>query len=241
MGGLFKSRRMGASIKGTALIVTVLAAAIAFEIFAPRLLATQLSQALERSMGSDSRAAVRVSAFPAAKMLAGSFDRVDVKAENVDVGGLRLRSVDVSAKGVHVPVGDLWSGRKVAIKDVQSAEITVTADEESVTRYFASRNDLLKHFRVELDDNLVYIFGRFELVGFTLDLDLQGRFVPAGPSTVRYELESIVVQNTELPRLVTERIMSAIDLSLDLTDLPVPVDIVKITTDDGLIHIRGES
>lgn len=241
MGGFFKSRRRGASVRGVALIGAVLAVAAAFEIFAPRLLALQLSRALERSMGPDSRVAVRVSSFPAAKMFAGRFDRVDVKAENVDAGGLRLRSVDVFASGVRVPLRDLWSGGKAAIKDVQSAEVAVIADEESVTSYFASRDDLLKHFRVELDDNRVYIFGRFELVGFTLDLDLQGRFLPVGPSTIRYELESIVVQNTELPRLVTERIVSAIDLSIDLTDLPVPVNIVGITTDDGLIHIRGES
>jgi hypothetical protein len=156
---------------------------------------------------------VRIRGFPfLTQALAGRYDRIDVKAEDVQRSGVTLGSFDVRVNGAQIPLSDALHGK---VTDVPVASLSA----RTLVTYVELANDSgLLSATVTPKGDLVEVTGRIKVQGITLS----GK----ATSTVRLKGSSLVVQAKSVSilgahsSLLDRFVVGLLDFDVPISALP---------------------
>jgi len=172
---------------------------------------------------------VSVTGFPfLIQALRGSYDRVEVRAEDVPVADTTLSGLDAVLSGVRVPLSNVLSDSVEQVPvDRLEAQVLLSYDD-------LSRRSLDRELTVSPDGDRVRVTGRAQV----LDSELEASAV----STVMLQDDEVVVSaesfevgNETADRLLTRALRGRFDLRVPVGGLPYGLQVQSLeVTPDGI-------
>lgn len=190
-------------------------------VVAQRTVATQL----QTSGSLSARPDVSVRGFPfLTQAFAGKYDDVELSASEVTAGGGRISKLDVSLRGVHVPLNDALSGSVTAVP-VDSVRATLLLSYADMTQQLRDRR-----LSVSPAGDQLRVSGSVQVLGRTVSASAISSVAVSGTSVVvtarRFE-----VGNAMADRAVTAALAGRFDFVVRLGNLPygLKISTLKVT------------
>ena len=198
--------------KFLAVLVVLLVAAVAADRVAAYVADRLLAAQLRTSAGLSSDPAVTVRGVPfLTQVLAGRYDRIDVRARDVERGGARLSDLHVELRGLRLPLSRALSG---AVRDVPvdglAAQVTLTYAD--VVR---GRTELVVR---PAGRDLLRVTGSLRVLGITVDAVTRSTVTLQGNDLV-VTAQSLSVAGLSNP-LVDRALAGRLDLRVPVGSLP---------------------
>ena len=67
-----------------------------------------------------------------------------------------------------------------------------------------------------------------------------GRFIVENSTKIKFIADKLVVENTQVPRLLINQLMNELDLTLDLGKIPLPLNVRDVKVEENNILIISE-
>ncbi len=227
-----------------AAVICALAAICVFlvgEAAIPGTVGACLERAIAGAAGGVESVQVYVRTFPALAVAFGRADLLRIDARNLTIGGLRVQRLFLDARQVNLDVGAVLRGGKVGLRRIGKGDVTVILAEEDLSSYLRSKDGLMKALSVRLRPGVAAVAGAVSLLGVKVDLVLEGTFAIEGGTRLRYAVDRFKVGNMVVPKVVKDEIMRRVDLSVDVSGLPIPLVLRDISVQDGVVYVFGET
>lgn len=180
---------------------------------------------LRSSAGLAADPSVTVTGFPfLTQAAAGVYDDVELSATDLDRGGVRLRRVDVSLRGVHLPLADVVSG-SVRQVPVDAIEARVTVAYAAVQDRARSRGLVLRPRGRQVE-----VTGRLTLLGQEI--------TASATATVGLRGQDLLLTTGDVSvgGAKTSALAGALDIRVPLGRLPYGLQLTGVTvTPAGLL------
>lgn len=195
----------------------------------PAILSWRLESALAESLGG--RVRVRVVGVPW-RLLAGSFDRLEVEARGAVINRLPVDRLTLRLSDARVDLPLLFRENRLMLRSASGGEGTVTLTRENVEQYLAAAKSV-QSATVSLEQGLVTIEGNVRVGELDLRARLVGRLVIASPRTVDLHVQELTVSGVEIPREVGDLLVASINPLINLEGLPVPARVSSVAIEGG--------
>lgn len=208
------------------LFVLLLVADRACAALASRVLADEL----QRSGGLSSRPTVDVGGFPfLTQAVGGRYDRIEVRAEDVPAGEVRLAQLEAVLTGVQVPLGDALSGTVGAVPvDRVDARVRLAYD-------VLSRRSGGRRLSVTPAGDRVRVTGSVEVLGQAVSATALSRVALDGDVVV-VTAESFEVGNGVANAVLSRALGQRFDLRVPVRGLPYGLRVERVTVEpDGVV------
>lgn len=225
-----------------AFIVTVGIIVILFfaatQMFLPSLLEARVGEGLEAVLNG-APVQVRVSTFPAFRMLTGAVAKLDVNVQNFHMDGLQVADLRLEARNLDVDVGRIFRGETLSVRGSErfTMEAVITAD--ALTDFVNGALLFPGEVGAELSPNGVRISGDVALLGNVVPVVVIGRFEPSGESGIAFVVDDLSVQGTPLPAFMLAVLKEAYAIRIDLNEAPLPLYVDEIVHESDRIIVRG--
>ncbi|MDT7537566.1 MAG: hypothetical protein QOI82_1151 [Actinomycetota bacterium] len=192
------------------LVVLVVAADRISLLLTQRAVAAQL----QTSGGLSSRPHVAIHGIPfLTQAFSGKYDDVDVSASEVTAGGGRLSKLDVTLRGVHVPLSDALSG-SVAAVPVDGLTATVLLSYADISAQLRDRG-----LTVAPAGDQLRVSGSAQVLGRTVTASAISSIALSGASVV-VTAKRFEVGNAMADRAVTAALAGRFDFVIRVGQLP---------------------
>lgn len=169
---------------------------------------------LQTSGGLSTRPDVSIRGVPfLTQAFAGEYDDVEVSAQDVTAGGGRLSKLDVTLRGVHVPLSDALSGSVEAVP-VDALRATVLLSYADMARQLRDRR-----LTVAPAGDQVRVSGSVQVLGRTITASALSSVTLSGSSVV-VTAKRFEVGNTVADRAVTAALAGRFDFVIRVGQLP---------------------
>lgn len=232
---------MASSMKHAVALTVLAVVCLIFvgEAAIPGAIGARLEKAIARSVDEVESIRVYVRTFPAVAVAFGRVDRLEIDAQNVTMGGLRVQRLFVDVRHADLDVGAMLRGERVELRRVRKGDATVILAEGDLNAYLHSRDGILRALAVKLRPGVATVAGHVNVLGLKVDIALDGRFVVEGGTRLRYVVDRLRVGNAVIPEAIWDELVGAVDLSVDVSDLPVPVVLREVNVQDGVVYVFG--
>ncbi|MBM7624156.1 DUF2993 domain-containing protein [Sporohalobacter salinus] len=207
------------------------------QLVLPVYFSQQLEKSLSKKLESSQSLKVEVSSFPALLMLTGRFQRVDLKGKELVVD--RLRVAELEAKFSNIKLKSTPDKEKGSRFVGDNKRLKLTFTEEDLENYLADRLSSLQNIILNLGPKQTTLSGDFDLFGNRIKLKLGGKFKLETNQKLSFIPQDLMVAELRIPREIIKELMSEINLTLDLTKLPVPLQADKIKIKQDKLMILG--
>lgn len=205
----------------------------------PGVVGVRLERAIAKGVEGVDSVHVYLRTFPALALAAGRVDLLRIDARNLIVSGLRVQRLFVDVEGADIDVRGVLRGRGLQLRDVRQSNLTVIVAEDDLNAYLHSRDGMLNALSVRLRPGAASVDGRVTLLGLGVDVALDGRFVVEGGARLRYVVDKFRVGGAVVPEIIKNELVKRVDLSLDVSGLPVPVVLREVSVQDGVVYVFG--
>ncbi|MGE5594063.1 MAG: DUF2993 domain-containing protein [Betaproteobacteria bacterium] len=205
----------------------------------PGAVSARLEKAIAASLDEAESVQVYVKTFPALAVALGRIDVLRIDARNITVDGLRVQRLFVDARRADIDVRSVLEQGRLGVRHVGRGDVTVMLAEDDLNAYFHSRDGILKLLTVKLRRDIATISGSASILGMKVDLALDGRFVVRGDTHLAYVVDRIRVGNAVVPEAVKNGLLKNVDLSVDVSKLPIPVVLRGVSVQDGVVYVFG--
>jgi hypothetical protein len=212
---------------------------ISSQIVLPNVFEDIIIDLLAPSISETGSVQLKVASYPALKMIFGKLDYFKVDGENILIGDVPFSHVFIEMRGITFTTRELMVERELNIKALKESNVTALITEEDLNSYFQSKNPSLKNFRVTLEPR-PKIDGDVEIIGFKLNIVVEGRFIVENGTKIKFIPEKFSVEDTQVPRVLLNQLVNEWDLSIDLCEVPIPFRINYLKVEDGTILITSE-
>ncbi len=212
-------------------VVLILAVALA-----PMVLAWRLRVAVARSLAGPARVAVRVDA-PPWSIVTGGLDAVTLEARRAMAGQLPVERLTLRLQEVRVDPARLWRGDGSPVTRVGRGEGEVALTQEDLQLFLASARGVQQAV-LRLDGGAVSVEGDVRVGVVDLRMRMEGRLVPASPTTVDLYVQTLTVSGVELPREIGSVLVSRLNPLISLDGLPLPLWIESVAVEGGQVRMR---
>lgn len=204
-------------------LAVLLVLAVAFDRVSLALSERAVATQLEISGSLSVRPDVSVRGFPfLTQALAGKYDQVEVSASDVTAGGGRITQLDVSLRGVHVPLSDALSGSVTRVP-VDGVRATLLLSYADMTKQLRDRR-----LAVSAAGEQLRVTGSVQVLGRTIAASAISSVAVSGTSVVvtarRFE-----VGNAIADRAVTAALKGRFDFVVRLGTLPYGLTLSDLT------------
>lgn len=220
------------------LVIAVVVAGM-IQLAAPRLLEHEIERAVTRSVDQVHYLDVKAQVIPAAKIALGRIDRLIIDAKELVVGGLPIAAFLASFQGLELDVRKVFEGQ-LSVKSVRRLRATVLLDEQGLNEYLWEHVDESRLFSIRLVGEFARLVGQITVLGRPIELTLNGRFKTAGPVAIEYVPTELVVAQTRIPKFLLDALMQERRFVVDLSKLPVPVEVESIKVEHGQVYVFGK-
>lgn len=225
-----------------AIALAALAIACVFlvgEAAIPGAVSTRLEKAIVASVDQAESVRVYVRTFPALAVALGRVDFLQVDARNITVDGLRVQRLFLDARRADIDMHSVLREGKLDVKRIGRGDVTVILAEDDLNAYFHSRDGILRLLTVKLRRDVATVSGSASILGVKVDLALDGRFVVEGDTRLAYVVDRFRVGDAVVPEVIKSGLLKSVDLSVDVSGLPIPLVLRDVSVQDGVVYIFG--
>jgi hypothetical protein len=212
-------------------VVLILAVALA-----PAALAWRLRVGATRSLAGPARVTVRVDAQPWS-IVTGRLDAVTLEARRTMAGELTVDRLTLRLQEVRVDPARLWRGQGSPLLQVGRGEGEVVLTQEDLQLFLASTRGV-QRAALRLDSGAVTVEGDVRVGAVDLRMRVEGRLVPASPTTVDLYVQTLTVSGVELPREIGSVLVSRLNPLISLDGLPLPLWIRSVAVEGGQVRLH---
>ncbi|MDI7247655.1 MAG: DUF2993 domain-containing protein [Bacillota bacterium] len=205
----------------------------------PGAVSTRLEKAIVANVDEAGSVRVYVRTFPALAVALGRIDFLRVDARDISVDGLRVQRLFLDARHADVDMRAVLRGGKLEVRHIAKGDVTVILAEDALNDYFHSRDGVLRLLTVKLRPGVATVSGSANLLGVKVDVALDGRFVVQGDTRLAYVVDRFRVGSTVVPEVIKDGLLKSVDLSVDVSRLPLPLVLRDVSVQDGVIYIFG--
>lgn len=208
------------------------------ELVLPRVLGGVVKEALTGYTGGGDITGVSLVSHPAMKMLVGQFDEVTLSAKNVSLGELVADSVTTTLEKLSVNMRDLLTKREFR-PVYRGLKASIRIGEANLNRYVWTGVTGAKNGAIKLHKEGATITADLTLLGQTVPLLVDGRFVLVNAKTVAFEPTGGSFGGVAISENLVTLVKSYgwLRVTFDLSKLPV--DVTSIVTGDGFLILNG--
>lgn len=224
-------------------VALLMALCVAFggsQVYLPRMIEDQLATGIRESMGPAERVNVEIAAFPALQLLTGRVQRLSVDVREADLDGLKVEAFLVDAHNLVVDAQKLRRGEGFEVRAADSLQVSAVIAESDLNSFFWAKLDPSQVFHIELRPNAACLRGSVRLLGRSIDLTVNGRFEVVQPTQVNFVVDDMLVQNTNLPRLLLDSLARRWAIQIDLSGSAIPLEIKDVRVGEGRLFIYGQ-
>ncbi|MGE5574325.1 MAG: DUF2993 domain-containing protein [Bacillota bacterium] len=205
----------------------------------PGAVSTRLEKTIVANVDEAGSVRVYVRTFPALAVALGRIDFLRVDARDISVDGLRVQRLFLDARHANVDMRAVLRGGKLEVRHIAKGDVTVILAEDALNDYFHSRDGVLRLLTVRLRPGAATVSGSANLLGVKVDVALDGRFVVQGDTRLAYVVDRFRVGNAVVPEVIKDGLLKSVDLSVDVSRLPLPLVLRDVSVQDGVIYIFG--
>lgn len=220
------------------ILLVIIALVVVAEVSAPYLIARGLEVGLNKTLGADVH--LRLKSYPSLRLLLGQFDRMSIVAKNVNLGGLAVSEYSFVAQEVDVNMRSLLGKRKLEFKKQGNMEVQVVVAEGELSAYLWENIPELKGWRVQINQGSVTVVGQAPILSATVDVRLQGKFVPLGADKLAFIPERLELQNIALPPGIVDAVLQGAQFYIDLAAAPMPLELLDVKMEPGQLILRAK-
>lgn len=234
------ARRRGGGVARVLAVCLLLAVAIT-EATLPSLIEQRVERAVASGFTAVESVEAQARAFPAARMLFGRLDRLNVNIRGAQLDGLRVDFVGVRSIGAVVPLSDFAPGSTSWVRALGDAELVVSVLDADINDYLKTRDDALRMFSVSLGEGVAKLDGTISFAGLNVSVSSQGRLVIEDNARLVYVVDKLSVERSQLPAFLLDAFEGRIEIGVDLSTLPFGAILEGIRIDAGVVHVYGRT
>lgn len=236
------SRRWRAAL--IALLIALVAAAGAAQLYLPPLVGARLEGALAQALQVDSGVDARLSATPAVRLLWGYVDRVDITAEGAHLDGLRVDQVRIEGNRVRIDPSELRRTGRLVVLDADRLDVSFEVAEADLDQFVKGyARGMPADLEAALGDGSIRLHGELALFGRTFPMTVEGSLEVVNATRIDFVPSRIVVDTMQVPRFVLEGAMQVDELrvGLDVGRFPVPLEVSAVVLQPGWLTVEARS
>lgn len=162
----------------------------------------------------------------------GRIRRLDIDARGIKIGELTAEGLRASMKGVTLT----QSTSGALVVRARAGRLTVTIGADDLKRFLRTRG--VQNPEVAVDASGVKASGMIRVGAVEVAARLSGQFQGSGRD-LRFRVTSLDVGGVELPPAVAGTVFGTIQPSVSLDALPFPVEIDRVSTDEGRVVVTA--
>lgn len=210
------------------LLLVLAALAVAADRVGVRVAERTIAEQAQTSADLATRPTVRIHGFPfLTQALGGRYDRIEVTAQDLDRGGVRVSRLEASLRGVQVDLGDAVGGSvtSIPVEGLDATAVVTFAD-------LAHRSRVVG-LTIAPEGDLVRVTGRVTVLGQTVRASALSRVSLRG-GRIAVTAQSVRVLGQSSPA-VLRGLAGALDLLVPVGRLPYDLELTGLdVTPDGV-------
>ncbi len=209
---------------------------VAGQLFLPGAVEWGLETALMNTYPQVESGDVRLTAFPAVKLLAGRMDSVYLRARGIALGPVRAEALDVRLKGAGLDLKKLLLDREILLSAV-SKKLAVTLTEQDINRYLQkNKAPLLRRAKLSIGATDTAVSGKVTLVGQELQVKVTGGLTLENGSLV-FRPERVAFNGRVYAKTLQRRVLGRVTFTIPLARLPVKATFTELRQIPGKITL----
>lgn len=219
-----------------------IAVAVAVVVVSPFLLyPSLLGWRLEAALRKDLRAqSAHVSLPPGLGTFSGKFSGLSMTVRHGQVDGVPVSEIHAEFSRVELNVGQVLRRGELAFTRLGPGRASITLTADDVQRFLVEQKGI-RGIQVGLDDGIVLLQGKVNVINFEIDAILRGRLVVPDGRSVVMRVETLAVSGVALPPSVADALAASMNPLLRADDLPLPFRITDVTVNDGRVVVQAVS
>jgi hypothetical protein len=209
-------------------IVAVAIVILPFLLF-PSIVGWRLEAALRKDLRAQS---AHVSLGGGFGSFSGNFSRLSMTVRQGQLDGVPVSEIQAEFSQVKLDVGRVLRRGELAITNHGPGRASLTLSANDIQRYLVEQK-AIRGVQVTLDDGIVTLQGKVNVLNFEIDAILRGRLVVLDGRQVVMRVETLAVSGVALPPSVADALAASMNPLLRAEDLPLPFRISDVTVDDG--------
>jgi len=216
------------------LIVVVL---VALQVFLPRYTAQQLKNSLIEEVDDYQALQINVDSWPSLKLLVKAADKVQIRAETITIDQLRLTDLRAEFKNLQL------QEKNGAWQAVQGAntELQMLITEADLNNYLRAQEelDIFEKVKLDITPQQVILNGVISIFNAQVRLQLTGEFTVIKDKKIIFASDKLAVENFLISTSSIEQLKEKLQFELDLTELPLPLDVREVELAKDQLKIKG--
>ena len=167
-------------------------------------------------------------------LIAGRIPWINIQGRNVRaIEGLTLDDLDVRLEDVH------FSRTSRTVQEIGLTRFEAHLSAASVVSYLHARSPSLRDARVSFSQGAVQVHAAPSLLGIGVPMDIEGRPVLRGTTTIDFAASRVAVLRLGLPAFAVRRLESRINPLVDLSTMPLPLHLTAVQIEGDRAVITG--
>lgn len=223
------------------LVIVVALMVVAGELFLPWIVARGLEAGLSRALGTGAELEVSLSVRPALRMVAGRLDTLTLESKRVRTATLTIDSMAMTIRDISVNLQDLLR-RQLDVTRSASIGTVFRISEGNLRRYVVDNVEGLSEPQFKVFAGRAALAGYMRFAGTPVLVSAEGRFVPRDEKHVMFRIDTLAIDNEQLPDRLAATLIAALggdELFIDLGRFPVPLAISQVKMTDGWLIIEA--
>lgn len=191
-------------------------------------------KSLPRIIGPAEKYVVKIEHTSDGQLLGGKVEDLTIVGHRVRTkDGLVIERLSVRMHGIEVDT------RKKQIKRVGGATFDLDVKQEDLSRLAADKVRGLGHPQVLLGQGSVALVMPAKVLNASVDSVLRGSIAVEAEQKILFIADGLTIGSVPVPSLLVTAAVSRINPLADLRALPVPVRVDSLTTEVGVLNVKG--
>lgn len=192
-------------------------------------------KSLPKIIGPADRYDVKIENTADGRIMAGDIEDLTVVGWRVKTkGGLIIQRLQVKMHGLKIDTG------KKQVKRVDSAVFDLDILQEDLTLAARDRFHRIANPVVLLGTNLVIVSLPARVLKASLDATLRGTLAVESGERVNFVPDKLTIGILRIPEHLVTAAVAQLNPVADMRDLPVPAQIDSLTSDTGVMNVKGK-
>jgi hypothetical protein len=167
-------------------------------------------------------------------LVAGRIPWINIRGQNVRaIEGLTIDDLEVRLEDVR------FSRSSRTVQEIGLTHFEARLSAGSVVGYLHSRSPGLRGVQVAFDGASVRVHATPSLLGIGVPMEVEGRPLLRGPTTIDFAASRIAILRLGLPEFAVRRLEARINPLVDLSTMPLPLHLTSVQIMDDRALITG--
>ncbi len=171
-------------------------------------------------------------------LLSGNFTEAQIELDQAILGPITADKVILAGQQVDLALMRLIRGGPLTFDRLDTVDARLDLSEENLNAYFERFSIASQFLKVTCKTDSFQLGGVIPIVGRRLEVSLQGTLAVLPENRLRVIPIRLVVQNAEMPPVLLEELLQDyLIIPLDLTSLPVPLQLSEVLLAEGGVSV----